>query len=102
MLWDARMTSTLNPTMAKPSLISFGEPKFHTDGDVLLVAFGKDGWLCSIEENGSLRKWNPTTGQWLQGSSGVRPRTKKAGRGFHGRARIMRRFHDQSGPANGP
>jgi WD40 repeat protein len=59
------MTSTLNPTLAKPNLITFGEPRFHTDGEVLQIAFDKDGWLCSIEETGSLRKWNPTTGQQM-------------------------------------
>ncbi len=59
------MTSTLNPTLAKPSMSTFGEPRSHTDGDVQLVAFGKDGWLSSIEETGSLRKWNPASGQQI-------------------------------------
>jgi WD40 repeat protein len=41
------------------------EPRQHTDGDVLLVAFGKEGCLYSVEEPGFLRQWNPHTGQRL-------------------------------------
>lgn len=44
---------------------TFGESKLRTDGDVLLVAFGKDGWLYSVEELGILRKWNPASGEQL-------------------------------------
>ena len=44
---------------------TFGEPKLRTDGDIMMVAFGKDGWLYSIEELGVLRKWNPASGQQL-------------------------------------
>ena len=46
-----------------------GEPQLHTDGDVLQIAFGKDGWLHSVEEHGILRKWNPISGQQLDWSS---------------------------------
>jgi WD40 repeat protein len=41
------------------------EPRQHTDGDVLLVAFGKGGSLYSVEEPGFLRQWNPASGQRL-------------------------------------
>ena len=35
----------------------FGEPRFHTDGDVAAVAFAADGSLWSIDEAGLLRHW---------------------------------------------
>jgi WD40 repeat protein len=41
------------------------EPTRHTDGDVLLVAYGQDGVLYSVEEPGLMRTWDPTTGQRL-------------------------------------
>jgi WD40 repeat protein len=63
------MTSTLLPASALPKPITFGEPKLHTDGDVLGLCFGKDGWLYSIEEMGILRKWNPASGQQLSWAS---------------------------------
>ena len=36
----------------------FGEPRFHTDGDVAAVAFAADGTLYSIDEAGVLRHWS--------------------------------------------
>ena len=63
------MTSTLMPPHAFTNLVTFGEPKLHTDGDVLVVCFGKDGWLYSVEEGGILRKWNPASGKQLEWSS---------------------------------
>jgi WD40 repeat protein len=36
----------------------FGEPRFHTDGDVAAVAFAADGTLWSIDEAGSLDAWS--------------------------------------------
>src|SRR4051794_22812234 len=36
----------------------FGEPRFHTDGDVAAIAFGPDGTLWSIDEAGLLRHWS--------------------------------------------
>jgi len=36
----------------------FGEPRFHTDGDVAAVAFAGDGTLWSIDEAGILRHWS--------------------------------------------
>ncbi len=35
----------------------FGEPRFHTDGDIASVAFAADGTLFSIDEAGVLRHW---------------------------------------------
>jgi WD40 repeat protein len=63
------MPATIFPQRALTSKIIFGEPQLHTDGDVLQIAFGKDGWLYSIEEHGILRKWNPISGQQLDWSS---------------------------------
>jgi len=36
----------------------FGEPRFHTDGDVAAVAFAKDGTLWSIDDTGLLQHWD--------------------------------------------
>src|SRR5262245_54859803 len=36
----------------------FGEPRFHTDGDIAAVAFAADGSLWSIDEAGVLRHWS--------------------------------------------
>jgi WD40 repeat protein len=35
----------------------YGEPRFHTDGDIAAVAFAPDGTLYSIDEAGVLRHW---------------------------------------------
>jgi WD40 repeat protein len=35
----------------------FGEPRFHTDGDIAAIAFAADGTLFSIDEAGLLRHW---------------------------------------------
>ena len=35
----------------------FGEPRFHTEGDIAGLAFGADGRLFSIDEAGVLRHW---------------------------------------------
>src|SRR5947208_13683028 len=35
----------------------FGEPRFHTEGDIAAVAFAADGTLFSIDEAGVLRHW---------------------------------------------
>lgn len=37
----------------------FGEPRFHTDGDIAALTFGADGRLLSIDESGVLRHWAP-------------------------------------------
>ncbi len=35
----------------------YGEPRFHTDGDIAAVCWGPDGTLWSIDEAGLLRHW---------------------------------------------
>ncbi|MCE9568188.1 MAG: WD40 repeat domain-containing protein [Planctomycetes bacterium] len=37
----------------------FGEPRFHTEGDVAALAYAADGTLWSIDETGLLRRWAP-------------------------------------------
>ncbi len=37
----------------------FGEPRFHTDGDIAGITFAADGSLFSIDESGVLRHWTP-------------------------------------------
>src|SRR5258707_5651584 len=44
-------------------LRTFGARPFHTDGDLLALAFADDGALWSIEEPGVLRRWNVATQQ---------------------------------------
>lgn len=56
---------TTTTASTAPTKVTFGEPKFHTDREVLAVSFGKEGWLYSIEESGVLRKWNPESGQQI-------------------------------------
>jgi WD40 repeat protein len=59
------MTPT-RPTLIEPNNLGvkgmrvFGDARFHTDGDLLAVAFAADGSLWSIEEPGLLRHWNET------------------------------------------
>jgi WD40 repeat protein len=51
--------------MAPPAPVSpiplvrkvFGEPRFHTDGDVAALAFAPDGTIRSVDETGVLRHW---------------------------------------------
>jgi WD40 repeat protein len=40
-----------------PAVI-FGDPRLHTDGDVLALAFAADGSLWSVEEPGVVRHWS--------------------------------------------
>ncbi len=63
------MTAALLSQHAFSNKFTFGEPKLHTDGDVLAIAFGKEGLLYSVEELGILRKWNPESGQQLDWGS---------------------------------
>ncbi|AWM39763.1 WD domain, G-beta repeat [Gemmata obscuriglobus] len=37
----------------------FGEPRFHTDGDIAGLTFDAEGRLFSIDESGVLRHWAP-------------------------------------------
>jgi hypothetical protein len=48
------------PTPVTPSPLvrkSFGEPRFHADGEVAALAFAADGTLRSVDETGVLRHW---------------------------------------------
>ncbi len=51
---------TASAETIQPPLVSrvFGEPRFHTDGDVAAIAFAPDGSLRSIDEAGLLRHWS--------------------------------------------
>ncbi|HEV3116613.1 MAG TPA: hypothetical protein VGY58_06145, partial [Gemmataceae bacterium] len=44
---------------------TFGDLRFHTDGDLLTLAFAADGSLLSMEEPGVLRRWQQD-GQQLE------------------------------------
>src|SRR5437667_11067482 len=44
----------------------FGEPRFHTAGDLLDLTFAPEGAVWSIDEPGLLRQWDPSTGQDVQ------------------------------------
>src|SRR4051812_23164899 len=47
------------PSLAEnPPLRVFGARPFHTDGDLLALAFAADGGLWSVEEPGVLRRWD--------------------------------------------
>jgi len=58
------MSSPVPSVMLEPAALPsplvhqvFGEPRFHTDGDIAAVAFASDGTLWSIDEAGLLRHW---------------------------------------------
>lgn len=59
------MSSPVSSVMPDPAASSpsplihrvFGEPRFHTDGDIASIAFAADGTLWSIDEAGLLRHW---------------------------------------------
>jgi WD40 repeat protein len=57
------MTTTTVPTL--PDAQVFGEPRLHTDGDLLALAFAPDGTLWSVEEPGVVRQWEPASGRLL-------------------------------------
>ena len=51
-------TPPADPTPASPLVArTYGEPRFHTEGDIAAVAFAADGTLRSIDEAGILRHW---------------------------------------------
>ncbi len=53
--------STLHPSFTAPSTHItrvFGAHPFHTDGDLLGLAFAADGSLWSVEEPGVVRRWD--------------------------------------------
>ena len=47
-------------TLKASPLISktFGEPRFHTEGDISAIAFAGDGSIWSVDEAGLLRRWS--------------------------------------------
>ncbi len=59
----ADATLKASPLIAK----TFGEPRFHTEGDIAAVAFAADGTLWSVDEAGLLRHWS-AEGHTLQRS----------------------------------
>ena len=52
-------------TLPAPSVRTFGEPRFHTEGDLAAVAFAPDDTLWSIDEVGALVHWS-TAGEVLK------------------------------------
>jgi WD40 repeat protein len=69
------MTATAFPSpVQRPAILSdphsaviqvFGGRPFHTDGDLLTLAFAPDGTLWSLEEPSVLRRWDLATGRQL-------------------------------------
>ena len=60
--------ATTTPPVAESSSLQpriFGARPFHTDGDLLALAFAPDGGLWSVEEPGVLRRWDVATRQQL-------------------------------------
>jgi WD40 repeat protein len=57
------MTATTVPTFQGAQV--FGEPRLHTDGDLLALAFAPDGTLWSVEEPGVVRQWEPASGRLM-------------------------------------
>jgi WD40 repeat protein len=45
---------------------TFGEPQFHTDGELLQLSFAPDGTLLTVEDPGILRRWDAKTGRQLE------------------------------------
>src|SRR5947209_2642897 len=59
------MSATTVPPLVPQDAWVFGNPRLHTDGEVLALAFAPDGTLWSVEEAGVARRWNPASGQPL-------------------------------------
>ena len=55
-----------NPLTPTQIVRVFGELRFHTDGDLLALAFPSGNHLCSVEEPGIVRHWDVATGQPLE------------------------------------
>src|SRR5262249_27519075 len=43
---------------SSPATRAFGEPQWHTDGEILAMAYAADGTLWSVEDPGALRQWD--------------------------------------------
>src|SRR5262245_26405714 len=56
------MSSSAAPPRQEPPplnvLRSFGEPRFHTESDVMALAFADDDTVWTAEEHGELRQWS--------------------------------------------
>jgi WD40 repeat protein len=63
------MTASSVSPFPAPGLVVFGDPKLHTEGDLLALTFAADGNLWSVEEPGMVRRWDGTTGCQLEGCS---------------------------------
>lgn len=59
------MASTSTVLGPVPAVAVYGDPHFHTEGDVIALTFGRDGTLWSVEEPGVVRHWHAGTGQQL-------------------------------------
>jgi WD40 repeat protein len=59
-------TQGLAATAPDPAVVQvFGKSPFHTDGDLLVLAFAGEGTLWSVEEPGVLRHWDMVRGEQL-------------------------------------
>jgi WD40 repeat protein len=70
----------------------FGASAFHTDGDLLALAFAPDGTLWSVEEPGTLRRWDVATRRQLDWRDLDEPATLWA---FSGDARLVAAGSDE-------
>jgi WD40 repeat protein len=70
----------------------FGARPFHVDGDLLALSFGADGTLCSVEDPGALRRWDPATRRQLEHHALDEPATLWA---FCPRARLLAAASDE-------
>jgi WD40 repeat protein len=57
---------TGSPNESSPLVRVLGERRFHSDGDILALAFSPDDGLWSLEEPGILREWDRTTGKAIR------------------------------------
>lgn len=58
-------TPTVLTNVPRPTPLvaqTFGEPRFHTEGDAAALAFKQDGTLLSVDDSGVLRHWSPDGG----------------------------------------
>jgi WD40 repeat protein len=53
-------TDSADPFPTAPPLVArtYGEPLFHTEGDIAALAFAADGSLYSVDETGVLQHWS--------------------------------------------
>ncbi len=60
-------STTVPPSLSDTLAVEriYGAHPFHTDGDLLALAFAPDGTLWSVEDAGVLRHWNLATQQQI-------------------------------------